>query len=79
MENGRGRRGAAVAREGLTGVAVAAFAIACCGTAPLAVAALGGLAVGAWLGIGAVIALAAVALLLTSARRRPRGVEERER
>ena len=61
------------ARGGLAGLAIAAFGVACCGVLPLLVAALGGLALGALLGIaGGVIGLAALAALLGARLRQQR-------
>jgi len=58
--------------SGLAAVAVVAVGVACCGGAPLALAALSSLAIGAILGLGGgVVALAALtALVIVRARRR---------
>lgn len=73
MRSGGGIQGGAAARTGLAGLGVTAFAVACCAALPLAAGALGGLALGAWLGIGAgLVALAVATLALVVARRRRR-------
>lgn len=79
MASAGGRPGGAAVRDGLTGVAVAAFAIACCAGIPFAAGLVGGVALGAWLGIGAgVLAVCVVVAVATQARRAlHRGEEQR--
>jgi hypothetical protein len=73
MRSGAGTRGGATVRDGLAGVGVVVFAVACCGALPLAAGALGGLALGAWLGIGAgLLAVVAGGVAFAAARRRRR-------
>jgi hypothetical protein len=80
MAGAGGRTGGAAVRDGLTGVAVAAFAIACCAGIPLAAGLVGGVAVGAWLGVGAgVLVVGVVIAVAISARRRARRPDEEQR
>lgn len=61
------------AGTGFAAVGLAAFAVVCCAGLPLAIAAVGSIAVGVWLGAGAaVIGLGLVGALLVTARRRQR-------
>ena len=73
MRGGGSQQGGAVARSGLAGLGVAAFVVTCCGVLPLLAGALAGLALGAWLGVGAGAAALVVAVLaFVTARRRRR-------
>lgn len=66
-------RGERIERTGWAALVVAVMAVVCCAALPMLVGVIGGLAIGAALGIGAgVLALAALAVLvLLRARRRP--------
>jgi Flp pilus assembly protein TadB len=76
-EHKEGKRGAdkrsSTAMPGLVGVGAAALALVCCGAAPLLVAVLSGVTLGAVLGVGvgvlAAIALAAFAVATVRRRR----------
>lgn len=66
-------RASGAERAGLTGVGVAALALACCGGLPLLIGLVGGLTVGAALGLGAgalLLIAAAGTLVVMQARRR---------
>ena len=80
MRSDGGTRGGAVARNGLAGVGVASFAVACCAALPLGAGFVGGVAVGAWLGIGAgVLPVGVVVALAISTRWRARRRDEEQR
>jgi zinc transporter ZupT len=63
--------GASGARTGIAALGASALAIGCCAAAPLVLAALGGVALGAILGVaGGVLAVAALLALVPLIRRR---------
>lgn len=68
-----GPRGERIERTGWAALVAAVMTVVCCAALPMLVGVIGGLAIGAALGIGAgVLALAALAVLvLLRTRRRP--------
>lgn len=58
-------------KTGLTGIAVAAVAVACCAGGPLLVAAVGSLTIGAIVGVGAGVLLLIAACGALYLRNRP--------
>ena len=73
MRPNTGKEGGGAVRDGLAGLGVAALAVACCGALPLLAGVVGGLALGAWLGLAAAVAaLACAALAFAASRRRSR-------
>ena len=66
------RSGAGIEKAGLAALGLGALVVVCCAALPLVAGVLGGVAIGAYLGVGAgVLALAVLAaLVLVRARRR---------